>query len=64
MEAKFKLGETVSVRGIGLAVVTGIFYQLHFDTVQYQIRTCNYDAIRWHSMITEDLIKPVSDDVE
>lgn len=64
MEAKFKLGETVSVRGIGLAVVTGIFHQLHFDIPQYQVRTCNWDAIRWHHMITEDLIKPVSDEVE
>lgn len=59
MEAKFKLGEKVIIENVGPGVITGIFFQLHFTMVQYQVRVANYDAIRWHNLITEDLIKSV-----
>jgi hypothetical protein len=64
MEAKFKLGEKVIVEALGQGIVVGIFYQLHHTIVQYQVRIASYDVIKWHNLIPEDMIKPVSDDVE
>lgn len=57
MEAKFKLGEKVIIENVGPGIVTGIYFQLHFNCPQYQVRVANYDGIRWHNMLTEDLLK-------
>lgn len=59
MEAKFQLGQKVIVENIGPGVITGIYFQLHFIMPQYQVRVAQYDTIRWHNFLTEDLLKAV-----